>query len=125
MTREEEIKQAANESLCGDKSYISSYEEKGFIDGAEWADENPDENRIAKFLYEKKGYPIDMNGNLPSFDETMKDVEKYLKYTQDQFIDKACTWLKDRAESFVVNTPLCYYDYKQAVEDFKNYMKVE
>lgn len=32
MTREEEIKQAANESLC-------------------------DENRIAKYLYEKKGYP--------------------------------------------------------------------
>ena len=26
---------------------------------------------IAKYLYEKKGYPIDMNGNLPSFDETM------------------------------------------------------
>ena len=56
MTREEEIKQAANESLCGDKSYISSYEEKGFIDGAKWADENPDENRIAKFLWES---PLD------------------------------------------------------------------
>ena len=101
MTREEEIKQTANESLC-------------------------DENRIAKYLYEKKGYPVDMNGNIPSFNETMKDAEKYLKYNKNQFIDKACIWLIDRSERFVINTPAYYYyDYKQAVEDFKNYMKEE
>lgn len=35
MKRKDEIQQAAHESLCGDKSYISSYEEKGFIKGAE------------------------------------------------------------------------------------------
>lgn len=89
----------------------------------EWSEE--DEKRIAKYLYEKKGYPIDLNGNIPLFDETMKDVEKYLKYNNDQFIEKACTWLKDRAERFVVSTPVCYYDYKHAVEDFKTYMKGE
>ena len=99
MTREEEIKQVANESLC-------------------------DENRIVKYLYEKKGYPVDMNGNIPSFNETIKDAEKYLKYNQDRFIDKACTWLKYRAERFIINIPVCY-DYKHAIEDFKTYMKGE
>ena len=42
------------------------------------------------------------------------------------YIDKACIWLIDRSERFVINTPAYYYyDYKQAVEDFKNYMKGE
>ena len=36
MKRKDEIQQAAHKSLCGDKSYISSYE-KGFIKDAEWA----------------------------------------------------------------------------------------
>ena len=127
MAREEEIKQAANESLCGDKSYISSYEEKGFINGAEWADNNPDENRIAKFLYEKKGYPIDINGNLPSFDETMKDAEKYLKYNQDQFINKAIMWLNNNFmthdEYGVISNS--FETEEEMLDDFKNYIKGE
>jgi hypothetical protein len=49
MAREEEIKQAANESLCGDKSYVSSYEERGFINCAEWSDEL---EFIAKHFFE-------------------------------------------------------------------------
>lgn len=38
MLKKEEIQQAAHESLCGDKSYVSSYEENGFVKGAEWAE---------------------------------------------------------------------------------------
>lgn len=56
--------------------------------------ENLDEQMIAKYLYEKKGYPIDLNGNIPSFEETMKDVEKYNNYKKDKFIKKACDKLK-------------------------------
>lgn len=70
----------------------------------------------------RKAIRLTVNRNLLSFDDTMKDAEKY---KQDKFIKKACTWLKDRVERFVVNTPACNYDYKQAVEDFKTYMKGE
>ena len=127
MTRKEEIERKAKmraDQYSHPVEWNDCYHH--WIEGAEWSDKNPDEKMIAKYLYEKKGYPIDMNGNLPSFDEAMKDAEKYLKYNQDQFINKACIWLIDRSERFAINTPAYYYyDYKQAVEDFKNYMKGE
>jgi hypothetical protein len=88
---------------------------------AEWADENPDERRIAKYLYEKKGYPIDLNGNLPSFDETMKDAEKYLKYKQDKLIEKAYNWLKTNKNHPCLSGCLTNF----FIEDFKNYMEGE
>lgn len=66
----------------------------------------------------------DENGLFPMLRHHCDSDIEYVR--TDAFIDKACTWLKDRAERFAVNTPVCdYYDYKQAVEDFKNYMKGE
>lgn len=45
---------------------------------------------------------------------------------EDAFIEKAAEWIKNKAENYIVDTPLCsYFDYKRAVEDFKNYMKGE
>ena len=90
MKRKEEIEQAARDNESGD--YRSPY--TNFVQGANWADENPDEHVIAKYLYEKKGYPVDINGNLPSFEETMKDCEKYWKYEKKQLINKVCEHLK-------------------------------
>lgn len=90
-----------------------------WIEGAEWADENPDEEMIAKYLHEKKGYPIDLNGKLPSFDETMKDTEKYLKYKQDKFIEKACEWLKEQDEMVGISFT------EDFITRFQNYMKGE
>ena len=44
---------------------------------------------------------------------------------EDAFINKAVKWIKDKAESYVVETSLCsYFDYKRAVEDFKEAMKL-
>ena len=44
---------------------------------------------------------------------------------EDAFINKAAKWIKDKAESYVVETSLCsYFDYKRAVEDFKEAMKL-
>ena len=92
MTRKEKILQAVNNY----KNHFPDgfINEHVYVDGAEWADENPDERMIAKYLYEKKGYPIDLNGHLPSFEETMKDVEKYNKYKEKKLIDNVCEWLK-------------------------------
>ena len=53
-----------------------------------------------------------------------KDSVEYIR--KDAFIEKAAEWIKNKAESYVVDTPLCYYfDYKRAIEDFKEYIKGE
>ena len=53
--------------------------------------------------------------------------EKDVEYTRtDAFIEKAAEWIKNKAEKYIVDTPLCsYFDYKRAVEDFKNHIKGE
>ena len=53
-----------------------------------------------------------------------KNSVEYVR--KDAFIEKAAEWIKNKAERYIVDTPLCsYFDYKRAVEDFKNYMKGE
>lgn len=86
MTRKEEIEHAAYDFVNTDSITVERFPSSFdyFLKGALWADEHPDEQMIAKYLYEKKGYPIDLNGHLPSFDETMKDIEKYNKYKEDK-----------------------------------------
>lgn len=73
------------------------------LEAKEVSSKNPDEQMIAKYLYEKKGYPIDLNGNIPSFEETMKDVENYNKYKEDKFIEKACEWLLNNVRYYSTN----------------------
>ena len=53
--------------------------------------------------------------------------EEEVEYTRtDAFMEKIREWIKNNAEKFVVNTPLCnYYDYKRAIENFENYIKGE
>lgn len=88
--------------------------------------ENPDEQMIAKYLYEKKGYPIDLNGNIPSFEETMKDVEKYNKYKEDKFIEKACKWLKENKDHpFIGCEDCCLSGFltDEFIEEFRKAME--
>ncbi len=86
--------------------------------------ESLDEKAIAKYLHEKKGYPISLNGNLPSFEETMKDAKQYMIYNKEQFIKKAAIWFNDYFAShddYGVISPL--FDNKEEMfEDFKKYM---
>lgn len=50
-----------------------------------------------------------------------RSCESEIEYTRT---DMVLDWIKNKAESYIVDTPLCsYFDYKRAVEDFKNYMK--
>lgn len=120
MTRKEEREQAAKQSIEGDSFEDACIGKAYFIIGAEWADENPDEEMIAKYLYEKKGYPIDLNGNLPSFDETMKATEEYLKYKQDKFIEKAIKFFAPHIQDNSGG-----YDREYVIENFRNYIKGE
>ena len=90
---------------------------------AELAVDNPNEKAMVKYLYEKKGYPIDLNGNLVSYEEAMESANRYINYKKEKFIEKACEWMKDNitythprkgTEECVVN-----------LEKLKDYMKGE
>ena len=82
--REQERIQAANDYLCGDKSYAASLESKGFIKGAEWSDEHPrkglvDIEKVKEFLSS-----VDLNfyrewEDKFNTDELIVDLEKYLE----------------------------------------------
>lgn len=115
MTRKEEIKQAA---FNNDRE-SSKENQQYFIEGAKWSDENPDEKMIVKYLYEKKGYPIDLNGNLVSYEETMKSANRYINYKKEKFIEKACEWLKEQDEMVGISFT------EDFIERFKNHMKGE
>lgn len=58
---------------------------------------------------------------------TEKYVGNDIEYTRaDALIEKAAEWIKNKAENYIVDTPLCsYFDYKRAVENFKDYIKGE
>lgn len=123
MTREEQRKTASYEfatKFGGSDPTMMEIVALWFRRGAKWSDEHPDEQMIAKYLYEKKGYPIDLNGNLPSFEETMKDVVQYDNYKKKQWVDKACEWLKDRVEHDSIDYPMAS---EHLVDEFKEYME--
>ena len=122
MKREKQIQEAAKEYDLWEAG------QQLFIVGAEWADKNPNEQMIAKYLYENKGYPIDLNGNLPSFEETMKDVELYNKYKKKKLIDKACDFIRKNFKNDYQGKgePVVRTDYsfvESIIEDLTKYME--
>ena len=98
---------------------------------SEWTyevEEPSKEQMIAKYLYENKGYPIDLNGNLPSFEETMKDVELYNKYKMKKLIDKACDFIRKNFKNDYQGKgePVVRTDYsfvESIIEDLTKYME--
>ena len=74
MARKEEILEAA-------RDYVSSISLSSpsnvihFEAGAKWADKNPNSRTIAEYLYKEKGYPISLNGDIPTFEEVVKHVQ--------------------------------------------------
>ena len=110
MTREEQIKKqadiytddASNYAELSDDGWSDTNDielvEKAFIEGAKWADKNPNPQNIAEYLYKEKGYPISLNGEIPTFEETMKAVQAYNAYKEKQLIEKACNWLREQKE---------------------------
>ena len=123
MTREEEIKRAS--VMYHLYYYDYSYEEgehldfyiKGFTEGDKWADKNPNSRTIAEYLYKEKGYPISLNGDIPTFEETMKDVQTYNTYKKEQWIEKACNWLREQKEMIGISFQ------EDFIERFKMAMK--
>lgn len=117
MTRE---KQIFEESKIYSK-YVSNQTdfEYGFINGAKWADENLNSQYVAEYLYKEKGYPISLNGEIPTFEETMKDVQTYNEYKSKQWLEKACSWLREQKEMIGISFQ------EDFIERFKIAMKTD
>lgn len=86
MSREEEIYEAT--SGFG----LWNVGEAMFKLGAEWADEHPSQQSLAREL-SRLGYTITLNGDIISKEEENKMMENYVKYQKKQLIEKACEWL--------------------------------
>lgn len=97
MTRTEELVKKAN-VLCNDpKNDCKSTEDLCFMMG-KWADENPSEANIAMYLG-KKGWPLSTYG-IPTYEEAAKTLDEYYEYKKNQWLDKACKWLKENIENY-------------------------
>ena len=65
-----------------------------FLDGVAWAYEHPKSYTIAEYLYKEKGYPISLNGDIPTYEEVIKNVQIYNNDKMRQMIEKACNGLE-------------------------------
>lgn len=119
MTREEETKQAANSFAYVIRDCATSRTEEDFIQGANWADEHPSQQSLAREL-SRLGYTITLNGDIISKEEENKMVENYMKYKQEQLIEKACKWLKENTYNYQLifseNIPTFILDFKKEME---------
>ena len=84
MTREEEMMREARKH----------YDIGTFLDGVAWAYEHPKSYTIAEYLYKEKGYPISLNGDIPTYEEVIKNVQIYNNDKMRQMIEKACNGLE-------------------------------
>ena len=118
MTRQEEKNKATEDFLKDKDPNLISALGFGYMSGIEWADEYPNEQMIAKYLYEKKGYPVDLNGNLPTFDDLMEDCKTYNVYLKKQLIKKACEWFRGQEEIIGISFQEDFFErFKQAMEE--------
>ena len=75
---------------------------------------------LVKYLYEEKGYPITLNGELVHWDELNKHLVEYIKLKKDAFIEKAWDWIEDNLLSSNQQDKSRLH-----FEQFKKYMKGE
>lgn len=62
------------------------------------SDKNPNSKTISEYLDKEKGCPISLNGEIPTFEVTMKDVRDYNAYKEKRLIEIACKWLREQKE---------------------------
>lgn len=121
MKREEEIMQEANTRYSVSHPFIDIAKES-FIEGAKWADENPDKNLVyTKQELLNMGFGFDLNGNISTPQEIEERSKKYINHRKSKRIEKACEWLEEKNKT-------CMYELemilgKQFINDFKKAME--
>ena len=85
---------------------------------------------LVKYLYEEKGYPITLNGELVHWDELNKHLAEYIKLKNDAFIEKAEDFIRRKICDYIVhynygpnNDMENMYVDSRFFDDFKNYIK--
>ncbi len=70
---------------------------------------------LVKYLYEEKGYPITLNGELVHWDELNKSLAEYNKWKKDAFIEEVMKYLYDNNKGFILT--------EKDIEDFRKYLE--
>lgn len=98
MTREEQIIEIAKEYYNPKSGVPYSLQMRtGFIEGAKWADANPDKNLVyTKQELIDMGFAFDLNGSIVTPEKENDSLERFIKYKEDKLIEKVCNWIKDR-----------------------------
>lgn len=80
---------------------------------------------LVRYLYEEKGYPITLNGELLHWDELNKHLAEYNKWKKDAFIDESCVKLKKLMYDNLMFQGRLHREevIDNFVEDFKKYME--
>ena len=83
---------------------------------------------LVKYLYEEKGYPITLNGELVHWDELNKHLTEYIKLKKDAFIEKAEKAMIEWAGTYISKTTGGGVKERKSLANdllsyFKNYIK--
>ena len=85
---------------------------------------------LVKYLYEEKGYPITLNGELVHWDELNKHLAEYIKLKNDALIEKVEDFIRRKICDYIVhynygpnNDMENMYVDSRFFDDFKNYIK--
>ncbi len=70
---------------------------------------------LVKYLYEEKGYPISLNGELVHWDELTKHLAEYYNWRKNVFIENVIKYLYDNDKGFILT--------EKDIEDFRKYLK--
>lgn len=105
MKREEKIIETAKSIYSPSSGIPQSLPLRvGFIEGAKWADENPDKNLVyTKQELLDMGFGFDLNGNISTPQEIEERSKKYINYRKNKWIEKACEWLRQQEEMIGVS----------------------
>lgn len=131
MERKNQICEAGQQYINSmvDFQYYHTYPREAFIDGAKWADENPDSKRTyTKQQLIDMGFAFTTNGDIVPPDQLNEDLKKYLEYQKRKFIEKARKWLQENlSEGFNPdNYPMvrCYdIDMEDFIKEFSREME--
>lgn len=101
--------------ICDDRHFI----QKAYMNGAKWADENPN----SKIVYTKEelikmGFAFDLNGNIRTPEECYDSSIKYTEHRKQRYIDKTCEYLYqalNNGDIDVKNMELFIDNFKKAI----------
>lgn len=76
-------------------------------------------------LYKNKGFPVDLNGNVVSYEEAMENVEMFNKQMKKEFLDKACEWLENNLarETPIITDGYAHINFGSAIKKFRKAME--